>query len=53
MNLLNKDKVKIASERYNICFSCDNLDNDKCKLCGCNMSKKVYSMDSKCKEGKW
>lgn len=40
-------------EKYLICFNCENLENRKCKLCGCNMVIKVIVPFAKCPINKW
>jgi hypothetical protein len=44
---------KIASDRFSICLSCENLHEERCKLCGCFMEKKTKLALATCPESKW
>ena len=53
LNLLTNKKKKVATERMNICLSCNLFKNNHCTHCGCDMTKKTLVMDEKCPKGKW
>jgi predicted RNA-binding Zn ribbon-like protein len=44
-----------ASDRLNICKSCNFFDNSqmRCKKCGCQMAIKTYLKAERCPIGKW
>ena len=54
-NLIFKtDEVEeISKYRLNICGTCEYRQNIKCSICGCFLSAKSRSKDSKCLKGKW
>lgn len=50
----NKDVEELATERMEICITCDKLSNrNYCGICGCYMPTKVRSVKSKCGDKKW
>lgn len=49
----NPHVEKIAHARAGICSTCDFNVNKKCSKCGCILSVKTRSMDSKCPVNKW
>tara|TARA_B110000259_G_scaffold144943_1_gene163298 strand:+ start:359 stop:607 length:249 start_codon:yes stop_codon:yes gene_type:complete len=59
VGVLGKKKQEVANARMSVCKLCTTFDTDTnvCMKdkggCGCLMTKKVYSMDSKCPLGKW
>lgn len=46
-----EEKIKLT--RFEICQSCENLNNDKCKICGCWMPLKARIPFTKCPLNKW
>jgi len=44
---------KVADYRWSKCSSCENLVNNKCKLCGCGMTNKIWWSSEKCPIDKW
>jgi len=49
---------KIFRKRLEICLKCNNIDikpnnKYKCKLCGCNLNKKLILKRSKCRKNYW
>jgi len=60
----NKDVMNIANYRKLICDECEYKVYDDiacvipamgacCKLCGCNLKLKQYSLSSSCPDGRW
>jgi hypothetical protein len=54
-NSINKTKEveDLSKHRLAICYLCTHNENNKCGLCGCNLSLKSRSIKSKCPDGKW
>lgn len=67
-NMLDESTQKIASNRLLICESCHMRNGNSCDPrkfdyhivtkqktygCGCNISAKTLSLESKCPVGKW
>lgn len=64
-SIINDSYVeKVSDERYNICFSCENIDHKGddclapgsqpcCSMCGCSLYFKTRSLSSECPAGKW
>lgn len=44
---------KVAYARAGICAKCEYNKGKKCGQCGCILSAKTRSMDSKCPVNKW
>ena len=50
----NEMQKKRAILRYAICTSCEYNKNKTCSLCGCPLSKKIFSNTiGACDDGKW
>lgn len=57
----SENQKKLAVERYKICLSCPNYGEKReitgdeyCKICFCNIKKKVYSTKfDACPESRW
>ncbi len=46
-------KIEEKNRRLEICLSCENYDNGKCKLCGCNLDLKILTETAHCPINKW
>lgn len=46
-----EETIKLT--RFQICQTCENLNHDKCKLCGCWMPLKARIPFTKCPLNKW
>jgi hypothetical protein len=44
---------KVAKARASICSTCEHNAGKRCGKCGCVLSAKVRSMNSKCPINKW
>lgn len=52
-NLITDDFKEEAERRAKICSTCDKNVLNVCKSCGCILSAKTRSPNSKCPESKW
>jgi len=55
LNPSNYVEDSVATNRYDICNSCDELINltKQCKKCGCVMTMKTKLQTASCPLGKW
>lgn len=55
MGMLPASKAHVATERMKICITCAefDVDNTKCKSCGCFLQAKTLVEKAKCPIGKW
>ena len=40
-------------QRWGLCMTCDQLVNNRCKLCGCRFEAKIKLATERCPIGKW
>lgn len=55
LDMLNEDIKLMAEERQEICLECEELDleEEKCKQCGCKFPDYSYATNKQCPLGKW
>lgn len=49
----SKEQAELAEQRLIICDACDNRNNNRCELCGCNLAAKTLIKESECPIKKW
>ncbi len=51
------EPIRVSPEehekRHGVCMACDQLVNNRCKLCGCRFLTKIELATERCPIGKW
>ena len=53
IKISKKDIEDLSSYRWSVCAGCEDLEVNKCKICGCMLDAKTRARSAKCPIGKW
>jgi len=53
IKISRKDIEDMSDYRWAICGGCEDLNVNKCEICGCMLEAKTRAKSAKCPIGKW